>query len=376
MSVQRVYLASLFTSSIVREKYMQDVIDGKLFTLESYYNEYEASKGHVSKTFDANPKLKLFMDSGAHSLIHKAFERNITYRENGTVEIKPEVIETLPLHVKTLLHDCSGNDTNLAGFLRKSVSRHLIDFTYFDTKECLKFLDSYIEWVYKYKDQLYVYVNLDVIFNPEKTYDNQKYMESCGLKPLPVFHFGEDIKWLKLYMDTHDYIGIGGLGQDITKSKFIKYMGDPVFDTLSGSKERIKTHGFAVTSIELMNMYDWYSCDSTSWVKHAAYGTALVPVFDVEGNPDYTKNPRCLGTSFHRYKEGAKNGHYTDVYDEGTIRKIREYFEDKGIDWKKLDHCHYERCYANIQFYKDVMNHYNKVDTGERKKLRIQRRFI
>ena len=58
-------------------------------------------------------------------------------------------------------------------------------------------IDEYIEFVKKYKDNLTVYANLDDINSPEKTWENQRYMESKGLKPLPCFHYGEDVKYLK-----------------------------------------------------------------------------------------------------------------------------------------------------------------------------------
>ncbi|MFH1547658.1 MAG: hypothetical protein ABIC57_04170, partial [bacterium] len=129
-------------------------------------------------------EIDLFMDSGAHSIFNKEFA--------GISHVKGEA------------------------------SRLGAHYEYFNSKTFKDYLNKYIEFLHTNKHLCDVYVNLDIIFNAEKSWETQKYMESCGLKPLPVFHFGEDIKWLKKYMDDYDYIGIGGLGQDVTKEKFIQ----------------------------------------------------------------------------------------------------------------------------------------------------------
>src|SRR2546423_4074021 len=47
---------------------------------------------------------------------------------------------------------------------------------------------AYCRYIFKYKHLLAVYSNLDVIGSAEGTLKNQRYMESKGLQPLPVFH--------------------------------------------------------------------------------------------------------------------------------------------------------------------------------------------
>ena len=153
------------------------------------------------------------------------------------------------------------------------------NYDFIKTKKFKDYLDSYIAFLSLpgVKDMVDVYVNLDIIGNPEKTWEMQKYMESCGLKPLPVFHFGEDIKWLKKYMEGHDYIGIGGMGH-ISKMNWIRYFGKKVFDVICNSDgtPRFKTHGFALTAQDLMREFPWHSVDSASWQKLAGYGRGMV----------------------------------------------------------------------------------------------------
>ena len=53
---------------------------------------------------------------------------------------------------------------------------------------------EYIDFIKEHEDVLEVYANLDVIGSAEGTWKNQMIMEEAGLKPLPVFHYGEDEK--------------------------------------------------------------------------------------------------------------------------------------------------------------------------------------
>ncbi len=40
---------------------------------------------------------------------------------------------------------------------------------------------------------------------------------------------------------------------------------------------RVRTHGFAMTSLLLITRYPWWSVDSSSWVKLGAYGFVYIP---------------------------------------------------------------------------------------------------
>lgn len=58
------------------------------------------------------------------------------------------------------------------------------------------------------------YAGLDVIGDPQKTLENTKYMESkYGLNPLPTFHVGSDIKYLKPLL-SYNYIAIDSTSFD------------------------------------------------------------------------------------------------------------------------------------------------------------------
>jgi hypothetical protein len=169
------------------------------------------------------------------------------------------------------------------------------NYNFYETDDFWKYVDDYCQFILLNKKNISVYVSVDVIFQPELSWKVQRYMEdNYKIKPLPVFHFpilhhlkdfsldgnfnNSQIKWLKKYMDTCEYIGLGGLGQQVTKKQFIIY-ADRLFKLLCTPKgtAKWKIHGFAMTSFDLMKRYPWYSVDSTSYRLQAAYGTVLFP---------------------------------------------------------------------------------------------------
>jgi len=201
-------------------------------------------------------KIELFLDSGAHSIFMKMTER---------------------------------------GQKTKKFSEDKDVWAYADTKEFWDYADSYGKYLQENQDKFEVAVNLDVIRNPELTWRMQQYLEDTyGVNILPVYHQGSDPKWLRVYMDNYDYIGIGGLGQFVSRTQWIQY-GDRTFKQLCDDKGRPmwKTHGFALTSPDLMLRYPWYSVDSTSWLVGEKFGLVIVPR-QVKGKYDYSKAPMMV----------------------------------------------------------------------------------
>ena len=238
-------------------------------------------------------EIDLFMDSGAHSIFNKEFA--------GVAHIKGEM------------------------------SRLDANYEYFNSKTFKDYLNAYIEFLHANKHLCNVYVSLDIIFNAEKSWEVQKYMESCGLEPLPVFHFGEDIKWLKKYMDSYEYIGIGGLGQDITKEKFIQSMGDPVFACICDDKgtPRVKTHGFALTAVDLIIRYPWWSTDSTTWKKSSAFGYIFVPYKDKSGYL-FDRTPKVVHISTQSSYVVQEGMHFQNIL-KGEQKYVLDYLESINV---------------------------------------------
>ena len=118
---------------------------------------------------------------------------------------------------------------------------------------------EYCSFIKKNKKYIETYAVLDVIGSAEKTWENQRIMEKAGLSPLPCFHFGEDIKWLKKYVKKYDYMALGGMVP--ISSKDLKVWLDDLYSNHLCDKDgmpKIKVHGFGMTSLSLMLRFPWY----------------------------------------------------------------------------------------------------------------------
>lgn len=152
--------------------------------------------------------------------------------------------------------------------LEKYNSDWLIDsgaFTAFNTGKIIS-LKEYCDWIIKNKVKLYV--GLDDIKDPDKTMANMKIMRKMGLNPIPTYHYGEDISYLKAYCEEYDYIAIGGLVPIKNKKNSMINFLNKCFKEAKGKK----LHALGVNNYELMLRYPFYSVDATSWHNPVRWG--------------------------------------------------------------------------------------------------------
>ena len=157
-------------------------------------------------------------------------------------------------------------------------------------------IDDYIAFLNEYDDYFYIYAELDKIpgeFRKPKTieqqleapvisWQNYLYMKDkvkSRDKLLPVFHQGEDFKWLENMLEyTHEdtgkhipYIGISPANDSSITGKiaFIK----KCFEVIQkSSNPDVKTHAFGMTSLDILEQYPFTSADSTSYLICAING--------------------------------------------------------------------------------------------------------
>ena len=162
-------------------------------------------------------------------------------------------------------------------------------------QDILDYTDRYLEYLNEWGDDLFCFVGVDSVPDPEnvdptyaqKTWDNYLYMYS-KLRPeirhklIPVFHYGEDFKWLRNFLEyTHedgshlDYIGLA-ISLEGTKKVRINWGQECMKIIADSSNPDVKTHAFGVGVKSVLEHIDVYSTDATSWVKRAAYGMISV----------------------------------------------------------------------------------------------------
>lgn len=139
-------------------------------------------------------------------------------------------------------------------------------------------INKYIEYIHANYDILEQCSVLDGIGDPKLTLQNQRYMESNGVTPIPCFHYGEDESYLTKYIDGYEYISLGGMVPVSTPQLYHwldriwqRYLVD------SNGRARVKVHGFGLTRLRFLWRYPWYSVDSTSWQQAGSAGRLIMP---------------------------------------------------------------------------------------------------
>lgn len=222
-------------------------------------------------------------------------------------------------------------------------------------------IDDYISFIKKYEDKLTVYANLDVIGDPEATYENQKYMESKGLMPLPCFHYGESIKWLKRYLeDGHDYLALGGMVPISTKD-LMHWLDGVWSDHLTDKKGMpiVKVHGFGMTSHKLLIRYPWYSVDSTSWLMGSRNGSVVIPAINEDGSREYIRRSP-FSVRISEPEESIKKGTLDKSMDFNMLSGfykgvVVDYLESVGLTKEEVSTDYKKRDKACIQYYLDLV---------------------
>lgn len=154
-----------------------------------------------------------------------------------------------------------------------------------------QYVDDYIDFLNEWGDELFCFVAVDSVPDPtnvdqsfaQKTWDNYLYMysklkESVRDKLIPVFHYGEDFKWLRNMLEYRhedgspvDYIGLA-ISLEGTRKVRITWGQECMKIIERSSNPNVKTHAFGVGVKSVLDNINVTSTDATSWVKRAAYG--------------------------------------------------------------------------------------------------------
>jgi len=238
------------------------------------------------------------------------------------------------------------------------------EWDFYDTDEHWQYLDDYATFVKKYSIAIDLYANVDAIPNPKLTYRNQKYLEQeHGLTPVPVVHFGTDLKWLRRYVkEGYELIGLGGLVGKTGRDGCKRWL-DKAFEMVCDPESKLPTvrlHGFGVTSYPLLIRYPWWSVDSVTWAKVGGFGNILMP-HKRGGGFDFAETPYVIAMSMESLKRKQAGAHYLSL-NRNEKKILDEWLELIGIPLGKVDNKgevvengvltrHTERRAANLLFF-------------------------
>jgi hypothetical protein len=229
--------------------------------------------------------------------------------------------------------------------MRKRKGKFRVD----DVEELIKIVkNQYLKYVLKEGKHWDFYVNFDYVKNCPIIYDMQKELERKGIKPIPVYHGDRTIDWLRRYCEEgYKLIGIASV-RSYGPYKDKRRYYDEVFNVTE--KYGALTHGFAMTGLSLMFGYPWYSVDSATWAKTAAYGSILhadrnrnvigeIHITDkvVQGKTRYNQLPKDLQKDLKRIVE--KSGFdFEQLRVDGRMRSLYNVnlFCNHFMDLKKV----------------------------------------
>ena len=240
-------------------------------------------------------------------------------------------------------------------------------------------LEEYIGFVNDNIEKLSLYVQVDKIPGryrqpkttkdwldaPRLSWENYLYMSEKSkdfTKLVPVFHQGEDTKWLENLCNYEfpdgkkiPYIGLSPRGDVSLQAKY-EFCAQ-CFSVIQRSKNpNVKTHAFGATSLSMLERLPFTSADSTTWVLVSAFGQVWIPTGITGQGVDDTVGVK-LGVS----KENIDHPTATWTYWEQTPevkKKLDDYFESIGTNIEKLSVSHSERSLASAKFCQNWARNY------------------
>ena len=146
-----------------------------------------------------------------------------------------------------------------------------------DINEYAEFIKNYI-LIWEKKIKSLNFINLDVIGDSEKSWENQHKLEKLNVNTIPVIHHGGfKKKYLDKALKEYNYFAFGGLvGKNRKKQilPFLDYCFRLIFTHVKKGNKLPKVHLLGVADPKILYRYPIYSCDSTTLMSINKFGTS------------------------------------------------------------------------------------------------------
>jgi hypothetical protein len=226
-------------------------------------------------------------------------------------------------------------------------------------------VEAYCDFLHKYRESIECYFNLDVI-NPEDREDaakrghvNYTYMVKRGLKPIPVFHQGEDLKWFYRMLDEGaDYIALATSsmkadpqGGPRAASEWYNLLWNDLVN--KGGHPHVRVHALGDTRQWSLTTYPWYSTDSSAWAQTSGRGGTMHLVI--------AGRKVNIGIRHDGKSQSGRDIAEFEGLDRDVLKKV---IEDLGIPFERLlerrteDHVY--RLQSGAYFFKHMLEFLNK----------------
>lgn len=240
-------------------------------------------------------------------------------------------------------------------------------------------LEEYMNFVNDHIDKISYYVQVDKIPGvyrrpktlqdwleaPKLSWKNYLYMKEYSkdwTKLIPVFHQGEDFKWLRNLCDYRDsegnavpYIGLSPRG-DVSLEKKYEFCAQCFSVIQSSTQPNVKTHAFGATSLSMLERLPFTSADSTTWVLVSAYGQVWIPTGITGEHVDDTVGVKLCVSYENRIRKTNTQSYWEQSAE--VKKRIDDYFESIGTNIDELAVHHSARSKASIKFCQDWARDY------------------
>jgi hypothetical protein len=193
--------------------------------------------------------------------------------------------------------------------------------------------EAYIEFVKSCEHFLDCYVALDVIpgslgrapgslkrrrtleevkASGSQSYANLQAMKDAGLRPIPVFHQGEEIAWLeKMLHDGEQYLGVSPAKNMpwYVQQEWLDRIFAIVTDR--AGNPLVKIHGFGIANVSSLLRYPFASVDTAGWSRASGFGKIYAPSYS-NGSPNYLCRPTLVTVSEESEKKLPKHKYNRD----------------------------------------------------------------
>lgn len=225
-------------------------------------------------------------------------------------------------------------------------------------------VDEYINFMNEIDDYVHIFAQVDKIPGvfgqpktpqqlldaPRESWENYLYMKDKVKsvdKLIPVFHQGEDFKWLVNMLEyTHEdghhipYIGISP-ANDVSVTSKTKWLLEVFRIIKKSSNPDVKTHAFGMTSLGLLEQFPFTSADSTSWILTATNGNILTKHGSVR------VSNRCVGQAGHILNQAPT-----------VIQSLEHYLSKYGANLQDIMEKPEARELYHIEYLKEWCDNY------------------
>lgn len=139
-------------------------------------------------------------------------------------------------------------------------------------------IERYAEWLLNNRSYIDIAVSLDVIGDHKASSRNFDKLVSLNVKTIPTFHMGSPASALDDCLAQSDFVCFGGLvgKNNVPIQDWLTACFNRVRDHEQRIGRRVYIHGLGVTSVPLLKLFPFYSCDSSS--HGSGYRFGYVPI--------------------------------------------------------------------------------------------------